>query len=118
MICKENPTGEEKSCQKPNKDTCEKECSKEQYCSREKICKNGNLASIVPILPICTLLVPCGTNGDCEDVPDADTCKEDKNGERTCQKAPECSCMEEEICKGNGVCVQPGNNMNDNFRLL
>ena len=56
-----------------------------------------------------TFPVTCGSNSDCSKIPERNVCKEDKNGEATCQAVAACSCTGQEICNVEEKCEKPGN---------
>jgi hypothetical protein len=54
------------------------------------------------------VLVTCGSNSDCADIPEKSNCKQEKDGESTCQSPSKCSCLDDDYCTMEDTCRKPG----------
>ena len=57
---------------------------------------------------ILFLLVTCGSNSDCADIPEKSNCKQGKDGKSTCQFPSKCSCLDDDYCTMEDTCRKPG----------
>ena len=109
LVCTESPQTGERMCVKPSKKTkCKEVCADGEFCGRDNMCRNGksNFRSFL-FIDFC-VLVTCGSNSDCADIPEKSNCKQGKNGESTCQSPSKCSCLDDEYCTMEDTCRKPG----------
>ena len=109
LVCTESPQTGERMCVKPSKKTkCKEVCADGEFCGRDNMCRNGksNFRSFL-FIDFC-VLVTCGSNSDCAEIPEKSSCKQEKDGENTCQSPSKCSCLDDDYCTMEDTCRQPG----------
>ena len=114
LVCTESPQTGQKTCVKGCVLSRAKRQNARKFAQMENFVERITCAEMVKkiVFPFVSLifcvLVTCGSNSDCADIPEKSNCKQGKDGESTCQSPSKCSCLDDDYCTMEDTCRKPG----------